>query len=72
MCIRDSVYSGGTGTKIFNSTTYYSYDISAVETLSVGDYVEAWVKADDTGGNTISFQNGTIQSEFSGFKLIGV
>ena len=66
------IYSGSVGTKIFNSTTYFSYDISAVETLSVGDYVEVFVKSDDTGGNNITFESGTIQSEFSGYKLIGV
>jgi hypothetical protein len=66
------IYSGAVGTKIFNSTTYFSYDISAVETLSVGDYVEVYVKSDDTGGNNITFNSGTIQSEFSGYKLIGV
>ena len=66
------IYSGAVGTKIFNSTTYFSYDISAVETLSVGDYVEVFVKSDDTGGNNITFESGTIQSEFSGYKLIGV
>jgi hypothetical protein len=66
------IYSGAVGTKIFHSTTYFSYDISAVETLSVGDYVEVYVKSDDTGGNNITFNSGTIQSEFSGYKLIGV
>jgi hypothetical protein len=66
------IYSGAVGTKIFHSTTYFSYDISAVETLSVGDYVEVYVKSDDTGGNNITFESGTIQSEFSGYKLIGV
>jgi len=66
------IYSGGTGTKIFFSMYYYSYDISAVETLSVGDYVEVYVKADDVAGNNINFESGTIQSEFSGYKLIGV
>ena len=66
------IYSGSAGTKIFNSTTYFSYDISAVETLSAGDYIEVFVKSDDTGGNNITFNSGTVHSEFSGYKLIGI
>ena len=66
------IYSGSAGTKIFNSTTYFSYDISAVETLSAGDYIEVFVMSDDTGGNNITFNSGTVHSEFSGYKLIGV
>ena len=66
------IYSGSAGTKIFNSTTYFSYDISAVETLSAGDYIEVFVMSDDTGGNNITFNSGTVHSEFSGYKLIGI
>ena len=66
------LYSGGTGTKAYHSATYMSYDLSATEVLSAGDYVEAYVKADNVAGNNIDYQNGTIQSEFSGFKLGGV
>lgn len=66
------IYSGSAGTKIFNSTTYFSYDISAVETLSAGDYIEVFVMSDDTGGNNITFNSGTVHSEFSGYKLVGV
>ena len=66
------IYSGSAGTKIFNSITYFSYDISAVETLSAGDYIEVFVMADDVGGNNITFNSGTVHSEFSGYKLIGV
>ena len=66
------IYSGAVGTKIFNSTTYFSYDISAVETLSAGDYIEVFVMSDDTGGNNITFNSGTVHSEFSGYKLIGI
>ena len=66
------IYSGSAGTKIFNSTTYFSYDISAVETLSAGDYIEVFVMSDDTGGNNITFNSGTVHSEFSGYKLTGI
>ena len=66
------IYSGSAGTKIFNSITYFSYDISAVETLSAGDYIEVFVMSDDTGGNNITFNSGTVHSEFSGYKLIGI
>ena len=69
---KNRIYSGSAGTKIFNSTTYFSYDISAVETLSAGDYIEVFVMSDDTGGNNITFNSGIINSEFSGYKLIGV
>jgi hypothetical protein len=66
------IYSGGVSTYIFNAIQYFSFDISAVETLSAGDYVEVYVKGDNVDGQTITFENGTIQSEFSGYKLIGV
>ena len=66
------IYSGAVGTSIFNSIQYFSFDISAVETLSVGDYVEVYVKADSTGGGDITYESSTIQSEFTGYKLIGV
>ena len=66
------IYSGSAGTKAFNSITYFSYDISAVETLSAGDYIEVFVMSDDVSGNNITFNSGTVHSEFSGYKLIGV
>ena len=66
------IYSGGVSTYIYNGIQYRSYDISAIETLSAGDYIEVYVKGDNVDGNTVTFENGTIQSEFSGFKLIGV
>ena len=72
MCIRDSLYSGAVGTKIFNSINYYSYDISCTLVLSAGDYIEVFVKADETGGGSVTFNGGTVHSEFSGYKLIGV
>ena len=64
--------NGSAGTKAFNSITYFSYDISAVETLSAGDYIEVFVMSDDVSGNNITFNSGTVHSEFSGYKLIGV
>jgi len=69
---KNYIYSGGVGTSIYNSIQYRSYDISTVETLSAGDYVEVYVKGDSTAGSTITLESGTIHSEFSGFKLIGV
>ena len=66
------IYSGSSGTKCFNSINYFSYDISAVETLSAGDYIEVFVMSDDVSGNNITFNSGTVHSEFSGYKLIGV
>jgi len=66
------IYSGGLSTYIYNAIQYRSYDISAIETLSAGDYIEVYVKGDNVDGNTVTFENGTVQSEFSGFKLIGV
>jgi len=66
------IYSGSVGTKIFNSTTYYSYDISCTLVLSASDYIEVFVKADDTGGASITYNGGTVHSEFTGYKLIGV
>ena len=66
------IYSGGTTTKIFYSVYYYSYDISCNVVLSAGDYIEVFVKADDVSGNTVEYQGGTVHSEFSGFKLLGV
>jgi hypothetical protein len=66
------IYSGGVSTYIYNGIQYRSYDISAIETLSAGDYIEVYVKGDNVDGNTVTFENGTVQSEFSGFKLIGV
>ena len=66
------IYSGGTTTKIFNSVYYYSYDISCNVVLSASDYIEVFVKADDVSGNTVEYQGGTVHSEFSGYKLIGV
>jgi len=65
------IYSGAVATKIFNSINYFSYDISCNVSLSAGDYVEVFVKADDTGGTSITYQGGTVHSEFSGFKIIG-
>jgi hypothetical protein len=65
------IYSGATGTKIFNSINYYSYDISCTLVLSASDYIEVFVKADDTGGTSITYQGGTVHSEFTGHKLIG-
>jgi len=65
-------FSGGTGTKIFHSMYYYSYDISCTLVLSASDYVEVFVKADDVSGNTVTFNGGTVHSEFTGYKLIGV
>ena len=66
------IYSGSVGTSIYSSIQYRSYDVSAVETLSAGDYVEVYVKADTTGGASTTLNSGTIHSEFSGYKLIGV
>lgn len=66
------IYSGAVGTKIFNSINYYSYDISCTLVLSAGDYIEVFVKADETGGGSVTFNGGTVHSEFSGYKLIGV
>jgi len=64
------IYSGAVATKIFNSINYFSYDISCNVSLSAGDYVEVFVKADDVGGTSITYEGGTVHSEFSGFKII--
>ena len=69
---KNRIYSGSAGTKIFNSTTFFSYDVSAITTLSATDYVEVYVMSNDTGGNNITFNSGTVHSEFSGYKLIGI
>ena len=66
------IFSGGVSTYIFNGIQYFSYDISAVETLSAGDYVEVYVKGDNVDGGSVTFESGTVHSEFSGYKLIGV
>jgi len=65
------IYSGAVGTKIFNSINYFSYDISCTLVLSASDYIEVFVKADDTGGTSITYQGGTVHSEFTGYKLTG-
>ena len=69
---KNYIYSGDQGTSIYSSIQYRSYDVSAIETLSAGDYVEVYVKADSTAGASTTLNSGTLQSEFSGYKLIGV
>jgi hypothetical protein len=54
------LYSGNVSNGIFSNAEYFAYDISAVETLSVGDYVEVYVKADSTGGSTTPLNSGTV------------
>jgi hypothetical protein len=66
------IYSGNQTTANFPEVQYFSYDISAIQTLSAGDYVEVFAKADHTGSDTTPLNSGTIQTEFSGYKLIGV
>jgi len=68
---KNRIYSGAAGTKIFNSTTFFSYEVSTIATLSVTDYIEVYVMSNDTGGSNITFNSGIINSEFSGYKLIG-
>jgi hypothetical protein len=63
---------GGSGTKIFHSGYFVGFDLSCTETLAVGDYIEAWAKADNVSGNNITIKNDSTQSEFLGYKLIGV
>jgi hypothetical protein len=66
------IYSGNQTTANFAEVQYFSYDISAIQTLSAGDYVEVFAKADHTGSDGTPLNSGTIQTEFSGYKLIGV
>ena len=62
------IYSGSAGTKIFNSTTYFSYDISAVETLSAGDYIEVFVLHQSGGAVTFS-SSSSLGAFFYGFRI---
>ena len=64
------IYSGNQTTANFPEVQYFSYEISAVHTLAVGDYVEVFAKADHTGSDTTPLNSGTVHTEFSGYKLI--
>jgi len=64
------IYSGNQTTGNFPEVQYFSYDISAVQTLAVGDYVEVYAKADHTGSDTTTLNSGSVQTEFSGYRLI--
>lgn len=63
------VYSGNTGSSI-GTILYFSYDVSCTLNLSANDYIEAYVKADSTDGGSTTFDGGSIQNEFTGYKLV--
>jgi hypothetical protein len=69
------LYSGGTGTALFNYTNdngNHFFHLSTIMNLSVGDYIDVSALYDTTGNFTIQGSGTGLRSEFSGFKLIGV
>ena len=63
------IYSGAVGTNIA-TIDYFSYDVSCNVTLSVGDYIEVFIKMDSTDGGACTVNGGTVHNEFSGYKII--
>jgi hypothetical protein len=64
------IYSGGTGTDIFNQIDYYTYDISCSLDLSAGDYVEGYVYFRRyAGATTATMSGGSVHNEFTGYRI---
>ena len=66
---RRYISSSGVGTNIA-TIDYFSYDVSCNVTLSVGDYIEVFIKMDSTDGGACTVNGGTVHNEFSGYKII--
>ena len=64
------LFSGGATTKIFNDADDFNYEISCLQNLSAGDYVEVFMQVNHALGSTATLDSGSIHSEFSGYKII--
>jgi hypothetical protein len=64
------LYSGNVTNGIFSNAEYFTYDVSCTLALSVGDYVEVFIKSDSTDGGDTTVNGGIDNNEFTGFKII--
>ena len=64
-------YSGGVGSG-FGTFEAWGLTISAIVSLSAGDYVELYAYINETSGNSGSVSTGSVNTLFGGYKLIGV
>src|SRR6056300_695776 len=64
-------YSGGVGSG-FGTFEAWGLTISAIVSLSAGDYVELYAYINETSGNSGSVSIGSVNTLFGGYKLIGV
>ena len=62
-------YSGGVGTAIYNSQEYTTRNVTLLQNLSAGDYIEVFALFDIISGSTLQCDTRQNVGEFSGFRI---